>query len=305
MKKGIVKVQAMGFPKSIFKRIGTCAILTATLAGSTPCHATMFILLCDNTEIVIASDSRRITIDHGQKKTQNGVEKVVSLGPGLAFMTDGFSEITTTQSEIRPMQIARAAVASATRASRRPNMEEIAIQYGESLTESFSLLSDQSKAQLQSALASFGSGGGPVLESIFAGRDSDGKLKIEMVDVVLQGHSESESLQFVWTHSERIPTNDTDLILSGDVKSLQAGFESSSSPIGQLPSFQSWVAAIRAQQHLNKAQSAEALANLSLKYKDPNDSSVGYPIFVYAIDSQGGFKKLKTVTMANAVNLPH
>jgi hypothetical protein len=254
---------------------------------------------------VIASNSRRVTKDHGQKKTQNGVEKVVSLGPGLIFMTDGVSEITATGPEIGPAQIVKTVVTSATSASRHPNMEGIAIQYGESLTRSFNSISSQARAQLPSELASLGNGGAQVLESIFVGRDLDGRLKIEMVDVLLQQNPASEDLQFVFTHSERIPTEHIGLILSGDVKPLQAGFESPNSPIGRLSTFQSWVAAVRAQQDLNKAQSAEALAGLSLKYKDPNDSSVGYPIFVYAIDSQGVFKKLKTVTSANAASLPH
>jgi hypothetical protein len=74
----------MILPNSIFKMIGVYGILTAILTGSTPCRATLFVLVCDNTQIVIASDSRRITMDHGQTRIQNGVEKVVSLRAGLA-----------------------------------------------------------------------------------------------------------------------------------------------------------------------------------------------------------------------------
>jgi hypothetical protein len=55
---------------------------------------------------------------------------------------------------------------------------------------------------------------------------------------------------------------------------------------------------------VNAAQTAEALLNLAIKYSPPDQTRLGYPIFVYTLDGGNGLKKIKTVPKGKAVDLP-
>ncbi len=67
-----------------------------------------------------------------------------------------------------------------------------------------------------------GDGNSEIIESIFAGRDVDGALKIELVDIVAGDAFGNELTRFTWTQRERLPGAEIDLLLSGDVRPLRA-----------------------------------------------------------------------------------
>jgi hypothetical protein len=70
------------------KRMSKLAIaLLVSLFWPTEGDATLYVVVLDRDGIAIASDSRHITLEGGKFKTLDGVEKVVSLGANMAFVS--------------------------------------------------------------------------------------------------------------------------------------------------------------------------------------------------------------------------
>jgi hypothetical protein len=74
------------------KRMSTLAIaLLVSLLWPTEGNATLYVIVLNRRGIAIASDSRHITFEGGKFKTADGVEKLVSLGADMAFMSSGLT----------------------------------------------------------------------------------------------------------------------------------------------------------------------------------------------------------------------
>jgi hypothetical protein len=95
------------------------------------------------------------------------------------------------------------------------------------------------------------------------------------------------------------------MILSGEINVLKSAFEDPSTTIGQMPSFQAWVEAMREGRSINTAESAEALLNLAIRYSPPAQTRLGYPIWVYRLKAGSGIKNIRVVPRGKALDLLH
>jgi hypothetical protein len=291
------------------KRMSKLAIaLLVSLFWPTEGDATLYVIVLDRHGIAIASDSRHITLEGGKFKTLDGVEKVVSLGANMAFMSSGLTEIFFATSEIQPSQLVQTCYADLFKGVQRVSIKDLATTYAKLTTERLNRLSDTEKAAVNSLVQQqLGSQNNHVMESIITGIDLDGSPKVETIDFYLSRPFPvyPDILRFEWNVDEAVATEAPRVILSGEVGVLRSAFQDGTTPISELPSVKAWSDAMHEGRQVNAAQTAEALLNLAIKYSPPDQTRLGYPIFVYTLDEGSGLKKIKTVPRGKAVDLPH
>ncbi len=270
-------------------------------------HATLYVIVLNRQGIAIAADSRHITLEGKKITTSDGVEKLVSLGGRVAFLSSGLTEISAVSSQIRPAQIVRVCYADWIKGGHRVSIKELAAAYAKLTTEQLNRLSDSEKAAVEPLVRQFGSQNNQVMETIIAGIDVDGNPKVETIDFYLSRPFPvyPEVLRFEWNLDEAIAIEVPRVILSGEVGVLRSAFQDGAAPISELPSVKAWSDAMHEGRQVDAAQTAEALMNLAIVYSPPDQTRLGYPIFVYTLDARSGLKKIKTVPKGKAVNLPH
>lgn len=240
-------------------------------------------------------------------KTSDGVEKLVPLGPNMAFMSSGLTEISGATSEIRPSQIVQTCYANLLKGAPRAMIRDLASAYAKLTTDQLNRLSDSEKAAVDSLVRQFGSQNNQVMESIITGIDLDGSPKVETIDFYLSRPFPvyPDVLRFEWNLDEGIATEAPRVILSGEVGVIRSAFQDGGTPISELPSVKAWSDAMHEGRQVNAAQTAEGLLNLAIEYSPPNQTRLGYPIFVYTLDGRSGLKKIRTVPKSKAADLPH
>jgi hypothetical protein len=271
-------------------------------------HATLYVIVLDKQGITIASDSRRITITGQEIKTSDGFEKVIALGPKLAFMSSGLTEIAIGTSVVRASQLVRKSYAESLRRDQNVSVKALAVTFGRLTTKRLNEMSCSQKARVAFLLRSFfRAQDNQVMEAIIAGLEGDGGFKAETVDFYLSPRVSSslEALQFEWTVHEAIADDNPRVILSGEVSVLQSALQDGAPPIGHLPSFEAWWQALHQPKHLDASDTAEALLNLAIKYPPQNQPRLGYPIFVYTLNAQDGLRRVRIVPEGKSVDLPH
>jgi hypothetical protein len=281
------------------------AVALLLVSSAISSRATLYVIVVGRQQIAIASDSRLVTLTGTQIATADGIQKVISLGNKIAFMSAGVGEVSTRNLTITPDQVAKECYASWVKNGRGVGIGHLADAFGQTITERLNRLSGSGIAQIASAIAQqLGPQDNQVLESTFAGVNDDGRLLIETVNVnLIASPSATENAKFEWTRHEA-PGDRPNIIFSGEVGVLRSAFENPASPIAQLSSFQTWWRAFREGRPGNAAQSAEALVNLAIKYSPPDQARLGYPIFVYTLDAKNGLTKLRTVPKGKAAVLP-
>jgi len=281
--------------------------MLVSLCWPTEGHATLYVIVLNRQGIAIASDSRHITLEGGKFKTSDGVEKLVSLGANMAFMSSGLTEIAGATSQIQPSHLVQTCYADLLKGAQQVPIRDLATAYAKLTTQQLNRLSDSEKAAVDSLVRQFGSQNNHVMESIITGIDLNGNPKVETVDFYLSRPFPiyPDVLRFEWNLDEAIPTERPRVILSGEVGVLRGAFQDGATPISELPSVKAWSDAMHEGRQVNAAQTAEALLNLAIKYSPPDQTRLGYPIFVYTLDGGGGLKKIRTVPKGKAVDLPH
>ena len=270
-------------------------------------HATLYVIVFDKRGISIAADSRHIVFEGEPIKTIDAFEKVIPLGTKLAFMSSGITEISAATSEIRPSQIARRCYADLFKSGHRTSIKDLSASYATSTADQLNGLTDSEKAAVESLMQQLGAPNNQMMESIIAGVDTDGTLRVETIDFYLARPSSAHAdiLRFEWNLNDAVANEAPRMILSGEINVLRSAFEDAATPIGQLPSFRAWMGAMREGRPINTAETAEALLNLAIEYSPPTQTRLGYPIFVYTLSARGGIKKIRVVPRGEAVNLPH
>jgi hypothetical protein len=281
--------------------------LFASLLWPTQGHATLYVIVLNKQGIAIASDSRHITLEGGTFKTLDGVEKVVALGANMAFMSSGLTEISFATSEIQPSHLVQTCYADLLKGAQQVSITDLATAYAKLTTQQLNRLSDSEKAAVNSLVQQLGSQNNQVMESIITGIDLNGSPKVETVDFYLARPSPAypDILRFEWNLDEAIATEGPRVILSGEVGVLRSAFQDGATPITELPSVKAWSDAMHEGKQVNAAQTAEALLNLAIRYSPPDQTRLGYPIFVYTLEGSSGLKKIRTVPKGKAVDLPH
>lgn len=277
------------------------------LFASANSDATLYVIVLDKRGISIASDSRRIILEGKTIKILDALEKVIPLGTNLAFMSSGLTEISSVTAEIRPTQIVRRCYADLFKGPHRFSINNLSDSYAKLTTERLNGLTDSEKDAIESLMRKFAPQGNRLMESIIAGTDSDGTLKVETIDFYLSRPfpSRSDILRFEWNLNEAVANEASRVILSGEVGMLRRAFEDAATPIRQLPQFQRWAQAMQEGRQINTAQTAAALLNLAIKYSPPDQPKLGYPIFLYTLSVRGGMKKVRIVPRGEGVDLPH
>lgn len=297
----------MGAPRFQLRRI-LPALLALSAAVFTPltAEATLYVILLDERQIVIASDGKWLTVSGDKSAAVSHLqEKVVRLGPRLAFMCSGLTEIDTATVKIHAAGLAKEL--DSVHGARQVfdhTMAVLAGAFGRSMSERLNQLSPEQKSRILVVRQQFSTSGRELMECIFAGRDADNELKTETVDVY-PDWSAAQTLSFAYHVDESIGGDSPHLILSGDVTTLKAGFEDPQSPLGSLPSFEKWVRAFQSHR-INSEATAEALVDLAIKYSPHGSTALlGYPIYVYRLDATGILKRIRVVSRGHAVPLPN
>ena len=286
------------------RRSHTLWVLVAFLLPQ-PVHATLYVIVLDKQEIAIASDGSRTIYTSGELlPVSKTTEKVTKLGSKLGFMCSGLVEIETAAFDIRPSEIARAVyVKHAAAGAPLFAISELGNEFGKTIADQLDKLSPEGRSQILALKRQFDGQAPQIFECIFAGVDLDGVLNVETVDVYpLDSHA--AVLHFAFHSEEAVGSESPRLILSGQVVALQSGFQDPQSPIALLPAFRAWAGAFQTR-HMDSARTAEALLALAIKYPPLGvKQRLGYPIHVYVINLNEGFKKLKTVREGYAASLP-
>ena len=283
------------------------AVGLALLCSAIDGRATVYAIVLDNRVIAIASDSRKVLIDGNRITTADSVEKVIPLGTKLAFMSSGVMEISGAASAIQLSELVRMCYSRLSKGSRRVSIKELATVFATLTTNHLNRLTDSEKATVVSLAQRFGSQNSQVTESILAGLDRDGILKVETIDFYMSSLTAAGNggLRFDWSVVEAVAKPNPRVILSGEVTVLKSAFQADASPIRRIPSFEPWARAMEDGKQVNEEQTAEALVDLTIKYAPPDGGRLGYPIFVYKLDVKNGFRRLRTVPSGKAVDLPH
>jgi hypothetical protein len=283
------------------------AAILVSLGWPTSGHATLYVIVLDRQGITIASDSRRITVTAQEIRSSDGLEKVIPLGPKLAFMSSGLTEISIGTTVVRPSQLVRKSYAELLRRYQNVSVKDLAISFGRLTAKRLHEMSCPQKARVSLLLQTLGAPDNQVMEAIIAGLEGAANFKVETIDFYLSrmALSSVEVLQFDWTIHESVPDDNPRVILSGEISVLKSAFQDGASPIGHLPSFTAWWQALQQGKHLDATATAEALLNLAIQYSSPNQTRLGYPIFVYTLNAQDGLRRLRIVPEGRSVDLPH
>ncbi len=291
--------------KRILRTVKGWLAVATLLSIPQSAQATLYVIILDKQEIAIASDGSRTIYTSGQLlPVSKTTEKVTKLGSTLAFMCSGLVDIETATAVIRPSETARTVyVKHAAEGAPLFAMSELANEFGKTIVDQLDELSPEGRSQILALKGQFEGQAPQIFECMFAGVDADGALKIETVDVYpLDSHA--AVLHFAFHSEEAVATESPRLILSGQVVALQSGFQDPQSPIALLPAFRAWAGAFQTR-HMDLARTAEALLALAIKYPPLGvKQRLGYPIHVYVINPNEGFKKLKTVREGHAASLP-
>jgi len=191
-----------------------------TLQPTLPLYA----IVLDEHEIAIASDGKWVTVSGDNSTPVSRLEeKVVRLGPRLAFMCTGLTEIDSRTVKIRSAELAKE-LYSVFRAPhvRDHMMAVLAGAFGQGMSKRLNQLSPEQKSRIFFLREQFAAPGQELLECVLAGRDADNKLKTETVDVYLD-LSAAQSQSFTYLVDESIGNDSPHLILSGEVTTLTKG----------------------------------------------------------------------------------
>jgi hypothetical protein len=297
----------LGLPKLQLRRLLTLAVaLVALVFVPLSAEGTLYVIVLDERQIAIASDGKWLTVSGTSGTPVSQIrEKVIRLSPRLAFMCDGLTEIDTTTAKIHAADLAKQLNREyqAEGGSNR-HMAVLAGGFGQVMSERLSQLSPEQRNRILLLRQQLATPGRQLLECLFAGRDADNKLKIETVDVFADSSS-GQGKYFSYHVDESVGDDSPHLILSGEVTSLKAAFEDSSSPAGSLPSFQKWRNSFQSRR-LSAEATTEGLLDLAIKYSPESPAgSIGYPIYVYRLDATRGLTRLRVVSRGHAVPLPH
>jgi hypothetical protein len=279
--------------------------LSALIFFPITADATLYVIVLDKGEIAIASDGKWLTVSGDNSAPVSHLEeKVVRLGPRLAFMCSGLTEIDTATVKIHAADLAKELYSvHGTKQVFDHTMTVLAGAFGQNMSERLNQLSPEQKNRILFFRQQVATSGRELLECVLAGRDADNKLKTETVDVYLE-LSAAQNQPFTYHVDESIASDSPHLILSGEVTTLKAGFEDTQSPLGSLPSFQKWERAFQSHR-MNPEATAEALVDLAIKYSPHGSTALlGYPIYVYRLDATGSLKRIRVVSRARAVPLP-
>jgi hypothetical protein len=287
----------------IARQVVTALALGAMLFGSTPSSATLYVLVMDRQGISIAADSRHIVLERTTFRTRDGVEKVIPLGARLAFMSSGVTDINARTATINPALIISRLYTGFVRGQYGRSMHDLSRVYAATVTGHLNALTREERVAI-AVLVGRMSERGHFLESIIAGLDSDGILKIETVDVYLSGEK-TQDPSFDSSITESVAAELPRVILSGEVSIIRSAFEDVSAPLSQLPSFQLWAEAMKDGKRVDPMKSAEGLLNLAIEYSPAAQTRLGYPIFVYSLNPDTGLKRVRIVPRGKAVELPH
>src|ERR1019366_8932710 len=110
-------------------------------------HATLYVIVVGRGQIAIAADSRLVTVTGTQVATADGIQKVISLGSEIAFMSAGVGEILTGNVTILPDPVAKECYSSIAKNGRKVRIIELADIFGETITDRLDRLSISAKAQ--------------------------------------------------------------------------------------------------------------------------------------------------------------
>ena len=229
----------VGLPEFPYKRLLKVLVAVSILISfPISVHATLYVLVLDAREIAIASDGKWLIVSGDNSAPVWRIkEKVIRLRPQLAFMCDGRTEIDTTSVKIHATELAKQLNHEyQSQGGSNHLMAVLAGAFSQVMSERLNQLSPEQRNQIFLLGQQLVTPGRQLLECLFAGRDSDNKLKIETVDVLAD--SSADPKKYLSYHvAESIGDDSPHLILSGEVASLRAAFEDSLSPIGSLPNF--------------------------------------------------------------------
>ena len=185
-------------------------------------HATLYVIVLDAREIAIASDGKWLIVSGDNSARVSQIkEKVIRLSPQLAFMCDGRTEIDTTSVKIHAAELAKQLNDEyQSQGDSNHLMAVLAGAFGQVMSGRLNQLSPEQKNQIFLVGQQLVTPGRQLLECLFAGRDSDNKLKIETVDV-LADSSEDQKKYFSYHVDESVGDDSPHLILSGEVTSLK------------------------------------------------------------------------------------
>lgn len=254
------------------------------------------IIICSLQEdaIYIASDSRIYSPGKIGNKIKDSVEKVIKIKDDLIFAVAGVERINDRYGNLRIKLafIAKQAITS-------DSLIVIANKFIEIFDKEKLKIPIEELNEIIKMAKNTGQDG--LFDAIFAGKDKDGKLKIVTVICDFTDNKLNYRIEL------DIAGPKAELTFLGSTYALKEAFNNPESSIGQNRNFKKWHSSTYKEgKKFDMADVVEGLVDFGIRYIPPQHSiDVGYPIYVYKIDKQNGFEKLKESSQKNAVILPY
>ncbi len=259
-------------------------------------HGTLAVVLMEPDQIVIAIDSRATANRVGRANSvEDGVEKVLSLSPHVAFFFTGAGLFASRSVTNALGDIAKSVAAGWRQSQRRIQLEPFAHDFEARVAKDLSRLTLGDIHHLH--LTGLKTGSSNVFQAYLAGQDADAAFKVFRVScftlVATNGNRFDARLAFDVSEQKR--EGRQWLLFLGAANIFGEGMSNPEAPLAPL------MKQLKTGRGLLAEPTAAALLAAGVReYGDGPQSLVGYPLFVYAIDTNG-FRLTRKIQKAERV----
>jgi 20S proteasome alpha/beta subunit len=245
-------------------------------------RGTLAVAIIESNHIVIAIDSRITTYRFGRGNlVQDNVEKVISLSPKIVFFFTGAGLFASPDSTNSLNEIAQTLASEWKRQKREIQLERFASEFKVRTATALSALSLTTLYSLH--LHALKNNGSNVFQAVMGGKDADDSFKLFRVtgNAIAETNHGLVSVRLAYELMEEKRTG-TQFVLYGVTRPLWQGANDPGSPLA--PMFRQ----LKSSTRLLPEPVAARLVDAGIReLGDDPDSPVGYPIFVYVLDSDG------------------
>jgi len=271
------------------------ALASAPSSGLRYGFGTLIVVVLSKDEVAIATDSRVTTVGGTEPRIVDGQEKVHAVAPHVVFFGTGIDRIydKSGRTSIGLVEVAERVGAT----NPGEDIQSLAHRFAEATERDIRRI--VTPADLSVIAERVRVLGLPnMFEVTFAGMDPNGSM------ACLTVRCKWVDNQLRWDYELEVGRADQQVFFFGESQALREAVNNPSSPLGQQGIFRRWLAAYRGNRWLDGPTVAEALLALGIAYLPPSlRTHVGYPLYVYRMDSHG-VRRLRVVPAGAACSLP-
>lgn len=258
-------------------------------------RGTLVVIVLETNQAAIAIDSRVTSNRIGRTNSvEDGVKKVIPLSRNVAFLATGAGTFITHDITNSLDEIARMLAADWKKDNREIRVEALAHEFKAWTADQLSRLTIADIGFLH-GLAAKG-GGSNVFQAVFLGMETNAGVRVFEVtcSAIVQTNGGKMDARLSFGVTEEKANGKQRIFFLGSNKVFGDGMNDRSAPLAPL------MKELRTSKLLPEPTAASLLAAGLREYGDGPESPVGYPIFVYALDSDG-FRQTRKLAKGESV----